>query len=397
MSVLFTPKKIGNVEIKNRFVHSATYECMADTAGNVTDKIIKRYSKIAKGGTGLIIPGYFYISPEGRAAKYQIGIQNDDKIEGLKTLVNSVHDNGSKIVFQLMHSGRQTSKEIIGQIPIAPSKGGMDYIYMSRPNEISKDQIQKVIKAFGDAARRAKEARADGVQIHAAHGYLINQFLSPFFNKRKDNWGDSDENKFRILREVVYEIRKNISDNMALMVKLNTQDFTPQKGITLELAKKYSEWLAALNIDALEVSCGTLSYSMFNMVRGSVPTNEMIVSLQWWKKLLGKMMFKRLEQKFDLEEGYNQEAAELIKPVLGDIPLILVGGLRRKEHMENIIDNNYANFISMSRPFIREPSIVNRIKSGKTQIVSCKSCNKCIAAVANHMPVYCYLNGFPKN
>lgn len=396
MSVLFTPKKIGEMEIKNRFVHSATYECMANDSGEVTDKLIKRYGQIAKGGAGLIIPGYLYIAPNGRAQKYQTGIHNDDMIEGLKKLVDVVHDEGSKIAFQLVHSGRQTSKDSMRQTPMAPSKGPRDMIYMVKPREMTEEEIEEVIKAFGVAAFRASEAGADGVQIHAAHGYLINQFLSPFFNKRTDSWGASDENRFRFLKEVVLEIKKNISDEMSILIKLNTQDYTPKEGITLNLAKKYSAWLADLPIDGLEVSCGTLTYSMFNMIRGDVPTEELIMNFPWWRKILGKMMLKKMEGKFELEEGYNLEAARLIKPVIGDVPMLVVGGMRKVDHMEDVLNNGFADFISMSRPFIREPNIVNKIKEGKADSVACVSCNKCFAAAANLMPVYCYNKGFPK-
>jgi len=397
MSVLFTPKAIGETEIKNRFVHSATYECMADYKGEVTDKLVNRYSRLAKGGVGLVIPGYCFVSQNGRAMNFQTGIHNDDMIAGLKKLVDAVHTDGSKIAFQLVHSGRQTAKDTIGQTQIAPSKGGMDTIYMARPREMSESEIQETITAFGTAASRAKKAGADGIQVHAAHGYLVNQFLSPFFNKRSDSWGGSDENRFRFIKEVILEIKKNISDNMMLLVKLNTQDFTPKTGITLELANKYSAWLAELPLDGLEVSCGTLSYSMFNMVRGDVPTEEIITKFPWWRKILGKMMLTKMEGKFDLIEGYNLGAAESIKPVIGEIPLMVVGGMRKSEHMEEVIRNGYADFISMSRPFIKEPNIVNKFKDGKTDEVSCVSCNKCFAGVANNLPVACYNKGFPQH
>ena len=325
----------------------------------------------------------------------QTGIHNDRMIDGLKALVKEIHGHGGKVAFQLVHSGRQTSKNYINQIPMAPSQGQRDTIYMVKPREMKKGDIELVIESFGAAASRAQEAGADAVQIHAAHGYLVNQFLSPFFNKRNDSWGGSDENRFRFLKEVVLEVKKNISENMSLLVKLNTQDHTPKTGITLELAQKYAKWLADLPIDGLETSCGTLSFSMFNMVRGDVPTDEIVLNFPWWRKIMGKMMLKSMEGKFDLEEGYNLDAAKLIKPVLGDIPLLLVGGMRTKAHMENIVANGFAEFISMSRPFIREPNIVNKLQAGKAESVSCVSCNKCFAAAANLMPVYCYNKGFP--
>jgi 2,4-dienoyl-CoA reductase-like NADH-dependent reductase (Old Yellow Enzyme family) len=341
MSVLFTSKKIGNIEIKNRFVNSATYESMAQKDGKVIDKLVQRYRKIANGGVGLIIPGYLYVHPKGKCTKYQTGIYNDDMIEGLKEMVDAVHLGRSKIVFQLTHSGRQTFKENIGQTPLAPLKGPMDRIYMAKPREMTEAEIEEAVKAFGSAAKRAHAAGADGVQIHSAHGYLVSQFLSPFFNRRNDKWGGSDENRFRFIKEIVSEIRKNIPEKMALLVKLNTQDFTPKEGITLDLAEKYAGWLADLPVDGLEVSCGTLSYSMFNMVRGDVPTEEIITNFPWWRKILGKMMLKKMEGKFDLEEGYNVEAAKLIKPVLGEKSLLVVGGLRRAKQMEEVIENNW--------------------------------------------------------
>lgn len=396
MSILFTPQKIGKMEIKNRFVHSATYECMANDTGEVTDKLIRRYRQIASGGAGLIIPGYLFIMTDGRSIPYQTGIHNNDMISGLKKLVDEIHDKGSKVAFQLVHAGRQTFKGTIGHTPVAPSKGPRDNIYMVKPREMTEEEIHEIITAFGAAALRAVEAGADGVQIHAAHGYLVNQFLSPFFNRRTDSWGSSDENRFRFIKEVVSEIKKNIPDDMHILVKLNTRDYTPGQGITLDLAKKYSAWLADLPVDGLEVSCGTLSYSMFNMVRGDVPTQEIIMKFPWWRKILGKMLLKKMEGKFDLEEGYNLDAAKQIKPLLKGKPLLLVGGLRRVAHMEEILNNGYADCISMSRPFIREPNIVNKIKEGKADSVSCVSCNKCFAAAANLIPVYCYNKGFPK-
>jgi len=132
------------------------------------------------------------------------------------------------------------------------------------------------------------------------------------------------------------------------------------------------------------------------MCRGDVPKPELLKSLSWWEKPIGRLMIGKLEGKYNLEEGYNLEAAKMIKPVLGDTPLFLVGGMRTVSHMEEVLENNHADFISMSRPFIREPSLVNRIKEGKMDRVSCVSCNRCLAGVANDLPTYCYNKGFPK-
>jgi len=387
--------KIGKLEVKNRFVNSATYESMAKKNGESTEELANRYANLAKGGVGLIVPGYYYVHPTGRAAPRQAGIHTDEMIPGLKKVADAAHDGGARIAFQLVHTGRQTTKAVIGQTPIGPSAVGRDPTNFVKPREMSEDDIQTVIQAFGKAAARAAEAGADAVQIHGAHGYLINQFLSPFLNQRTDEWGGSDEKRYRFLKETLSEIKKSTPDDMPVLIKLNANDFTPKDGVTPPLAAKYAEWLVADGIDAVEVSCGTVAYSILNLCRGEVPVKEAVRSFPWWKKPYGLLAFKSMVGKFDLEEGYNLEAAKQIKPVLGDVPLMLVGGLRRVEHMEEVVEKNHADFISMSRPFIREPFLVNRIKEGKADTAGCASCNKCLAAVLNGFPVQCYHKGLP--
>lgn len=395
MSVLFSPRKIGNVELPNRFVNSATYEAMAKETGEVSDELIKRYARLAKGGIGLCITGLMYVHASGRGYKNQTGIYDDRMIPGLKKLVDAVHQAGGRIAFQIAHCGRQTTKSMVGTTPLAPSSRGRDPMYFVKPKEMTEDQIVETIKAFGAAARRAVEAGADGIQLHGAHGYLISEFLSPYFNIRTDSWGGSDENRFRFLKEIYAEVKKAVPDGFPVMVKLNANDYTPKKGVTPPLATKYAGWLAELGIDAVEVSCGATNYSYMNMCRGDVPKAEMIQGLSWWEKPVGHLMLGKLVGKYDLVEGYNLETAKMIKPVIGDTALFLVGGMRTVSQMEKVLEKKYANFISMSRPFIREPFLVNKIKEGKMDRVSCVSCNRCLAAVANGIPVYCYNKGFP--
>ena len=317
-------------------------------------------------------------------------------IAGLKKLTGTVHRNGGKIVFQLAHAGRQTTKGITGLTPLAPSSRGRDPIYLVKPTEMTEDQIMEMINAFGAAARRAVEAGADGIQLHAAHGYLINEFLSPFYNCRTDSWGGSDENQFRFLSEIIREIKMTIPDDFPVLVKLNSNDYTPKEGITPPLAASYAAWLAESGINGLEPSCGSAIYSYMNICRGDVPANELLRSVPWWQKPMGRIMIRNLEGKYDLEEAYNLEAARVIKPALDGIPLLLVGGMRTVSQMEAVLENSHADFISMSRPFIREPFLVKKIRDGNMEKVSCVSCNRCMAAIVNDMPTYCYHKGFPK-
>jgi 2,4-dienoyl-CoA reductase-like NADH-dependent reductase (Old Yellow Enzyme family) len=394
MSILFSKLNIGNVPMRNRFVHSATYEAMALPTGEVTEKLIKRYRKLAKNEVGLIIPGYMFVDASGKAVPLQVGIHNEAMIPGLKKLTDAVHQEGGKIFFQLMHAGRQTLQSIIGRQPMGPSDNGRDPQYFVKARVITEPEIHELIKAFGDAARRAVAAGADGIQLHAAHGYLIDQFLSPFFNFRKDQWGGSDENRFRFLREVIIESRKNMPKGMPLIIKLNTNDHTPKEGITPALATKYARWLYELGIDGIEVSAGTIFYSVFNMSRGEVPVEELVLGMPWWKKPLGRMALKSISGKFDLVEGYNVEAGKMVKSVIDGIPLLTVGGLRRLSYMQEAVEKGYTDFVSLSRPLIREPKLVLDFNEGRKEKAACESCNKCLAAITLNLPLRCYTHGF---
>lgn len=395
MSDLFKPIKFGNLQIKNRFIHSATIEDMSLETGEVTDNMINRYQAIARGEAGLIIPGNMYIQKSGKSFKYQTGIHSDDMIPGLKKLTDAVHKEGGKIVFQIAHAGRQTTKKMAGQQPVGPSAKGRDPMNFVKPKEMSSDEIRDMIKAFGAAAARAVKAGADGVQLHGAHGYLIGQFLSPFFNHRKDEWGGSDINRFGFLKEVLSEVKSVLPKGMPVLIKMNANDFTPKEGITPVLAAVYAKMLAEAGIDGVEISCGSPIYSIMNMCRGDVPVNEFAQAFPFWMKPMVKLQMKNLAGKYNFDRGYNIDAAKVIKPALGKVPLSVVGGIRTVAEMNEVMDNKYADCISMCRPFIREPNIVKKIREGKTDAVACVSCNRCLAAIPNNFPVKCYNSAFP--
>ncbi len=390
MSILFTPYKIGNREIKNRFVKSATYESMATPDGMVTDKLIAMYTLLAKGDVGLIIPGFMNVHPDGKAMPFQTGIFDDTMIPGLRRLTGAVHGHGAKIFFQLAHAGMQTSKEVLGRTPMGPSSSRRDPVYLFKPARMTQDDIMTAIRAFSDAAQRAAQAGADGIQIHAAHGYLISQFLSPFLNDRDDAWGGTDENRFRLLKEVLTAVRRVLPADMPVIVKINVNDFAPKDGVTPELAKKYCGWLAALKVDGIETSCSLPVYSFMNMVRGDVPVRELTRAFPLWKRPFAWVMTKRLEGKYNLEEGYNLEGAKVIKSATGSTPLIAVGGMRSLRFMEQHLLDGTMDFVAMARPFIREPLLVKRFREGTAEAVSCVSCNQCFAAMMHKLPLRCY-------
>ncbi|MEE9912997.1 MAG: NADH:flavin oxidoreductase [Deltaproteobacteria bacterium] len=383
MSILFTPFNIGNLQIKNRFVLSACEDSSATDSGEVTQEIVKKNSAWSKGEIGLIISSHMSVHTLGRTRKKQLGIHDEALVKGLRELTDEVHQHEGKIVFQLGHAGLQTTAATIGRPPLGPSSD----------NPMTEGAIREVIASFVQAASRAAEAGADGVQVHAAHGYLINEFLSPFYNKRQDLWGGSEENCFRLLQEIIVGIKKILPLNMILMVKLNSNDYTPKEGITPTLATHYAKRIADLGIDGLEVSCGTSLLSSFNMCRGDVPVKELLLRYPESQRSQMKVVLKNMEGKYKNFEGYNVEASKMIRIVIGETALLAVGGWRHVSSMEEAINNGHTDFISMCRPFIREPSLVKKIREGKTTKASCTNCNRCLAALASNIPVQCYVNG----
>jgi 2,4-dienoyl-CoA reductase-like NADH-dependent reductase (Old Yellow Enzyme family) len=371
-------------------IHSATFECMATEDGLVTEPLIKRYVNLAKGEVGLVIPGYLYVDPAGKASKGQAGISDDSHLPGLTRLVDAVHEVGGLIAFQIVHGGRQSPGKLIGRAPLAPSSFGRDPVSLNKPVAATETDIQQVIDSFKAAAERVRRSGADGLQLHCAHGFLLNEFLSPFFNRRRDRWGGSPENRFRLVREIIISLREVVGEDMPLMVKINTNDFTPGPGIDPHLAGIYAGWLAELGVTAVEISSGT--YYTFHTVRGDVPIDELARGLPWRMRPVAKMIFKRQIGLCRFQEFYHLPAAEIIKPSLGTVPLILVGGVRRLSEMERVISEGKAEFLSLSRPFVREPFLARQLKEGKVKESACISCNRCFAAVFNGLPLRCYAN-----
>lgn len=351
MSILFETQKIGNMEVKNRFVRSATAESACDEEGIVTEKLIDIYRKLAAGGTGLIITGHAYIRPEGRCSPRQIGIYSDELVPGLRKLADEVHKIAPdcRIAVQITHAGRQVSYDPVSS-PIAPSVVPVGITKIT-PREMTEADIEGCIEAFVDAAERTKEAGFDAVQLHSAHGYLISSFNSPYTNLRTDKWGGSLENRMRFLMEIYRRARAKLGDDYPIFVKLNAEDFLDD-GIKIDESSQIAKALAEEGIDAIEVSGG-----MYDSYPG---------------KGAVRMRIRKPKQ-----EAYFLSNAEKIKEVVGDVPVILVGGMRSAPIMEKIVSDGKIDFISLCRPLIREPELPNSIKDGKLK-ADCISCNGCM-------------------
>jgi 2,4-dienoyl-CoA reductase-like NADH-dependent reductase (Old Yellow Enzyme family) len=364
MSILFEPVKIRNMALRNRFVRSATYDGCADSNGGVSEKQIKIFSKLASGGVGLIITGITCVHSSGQISSFQNSIASDDCIPSFKLLTSTVHNLGAKIAVQLFHAGRERAKFIKAKTEqaIAPSFVDNDPSFAEDYRPMTEDEIWNMIRAFGDAAKRAREAEFDAVQVHGAHGYLLSQFLSPFTNHRGDAWGGSLENRLRFHREIYRDIRKKVGNDYPVLIKIGVQDAFPG-GLEFDEGKLTVQLLAQWGSDALEISQG---------LRG---------------KTYEETEFRTKINSLD-REGYFRDWCREIKSYT-DVPIMMVGGLRSFELMEEVIEKKEADFISLSRPLIREPGIINEWKSGDRHRAKCISCNLCFEALIKRETLHC--------
>ncbi len=388
-SKLFSPFQIGSLTIDNRFVRSAAYECASNNDGSVSEDYAKIYRRLAKGKIGMIITGMISISEEGKSYKRQASLHSDEMIPGFSQLLNEIHDLGGKVFAQIVHGGRQS--ELQGISPKAPSLGVPDMVYRVVPRQMSVNDIKNAIKDFGKAALRAKKAGFDGIQIHGAHGYLISQFLSPFFNHRNDEWGKDAKGRFLFLKKVFEEIREKVGDDYPVIIKINIEDHTPFKGISIEDVFEHLESLVKMGIDGVETSRGTLAFSMFDMCRGGVPSKELSKIMPRPAQAMTNIALKLNypKKKVAFTEAYNRLPDKKIKDILKDCPLILVGGMRSFLLMDQIVTNGEADFISLCRPLIREPLMLKKWSQGKTNDPTCVNCNKCLAGLAHRMVLKC--------
>ncbi len=345
------------MKLSNRFARSATWEGMATAEGAVTERLIETMTRLAKGGVGLIISSHTYVRPEGQATPWQLGIYKDELIAGLRKMTDAVHDCGGKIVMQLAHAGTFAAESLLNQPPLAVSV--YEGLAETPRREITLRDIQELVQAFANGARRAKAAGFDGVELHAAHGYLLSQFFSPLYNRRKDSYGGGVQNRARICLEIYSAIRDVVGRDYPILIKMNGQDYT-KDGLVLEDSASIAGLLSEAGFDAIELSGGLLK---------SVKTSP---------------SRPRIKEK----EAYFREDARAVKKEIA-IPLILVGGIRSYALAEQLVENGEADYISMSRPFIREPELINRWKEGDLRKAECTSDNLCFAPGFEGRGVYC--------
>lgn len=357
MATLFEKTTIKNLSLHNRFVRSATWEGMADEHGAPTPELNQLMADLAQGEVGLTISGHAYVSPDGQASPRQLGVHDPELLPELTLMPKAVHAAGGRIALQLAHAGAYgiAPEGTIGPSVIAGHEG-------KTCREMSKSDIQRIVGAFASGATLAKQAGFDAVQIHAAHGYLLSQFLSPHYNKRQDEYGGSLENRARIVLEVLAAVRQAVGEDYAVLIKLNSDDFI-EGGATIEDMLQIAEFLETAGIDAIEISGGTIwGPSQYHAVRFGPEALTL--------------------------KAYYRKAARLCKAFVR-VPVILVGGIRSLDVAEELLTEGAADYIALCRPLVREPDLIKRWAADDREPSGCQSENACFGPILAGKGISC--------
>lgn len=332
---LLAKGRIGSLEIKNRLIMPAMSETLTDKYGQYMEDERAYYEERAKGGTGLIITSFCAVDPKGLGAPNQLGAYDISQVVGLKKISDGVHRYDGRIFLQLHHAGRVDSSDVIGEQPVGPSAipcpldfGGT----LEMPREMSNAEVKEMVNKFVFAAKTAKRANFDGVELHCAHSYLLNQFISPLSNQRTDEYGRNTENRVRIIKEIISGIKETCGQNFPISVRLLGSDGI-EGGIDIEEAVKIAMLIEKYGAHLINVSAGG-----YEATQLCIPTAG-------------------------YEQGLNVYLAAAIKKAV-TIPVAIVGMIRDYDFADQIIEKGDADFICMGRPHIADPYIVNKLKTG---------------------------------
>ncbi len=386
---IFEPAKIGSILLKNRIIRSATYEGMANALGYPQNGYKELYVRLARNNIGGIITGFHYINKEGKAMQqYQSGIDTVEKIAFLKEVTDKVHTYDCKIFMQLAHAGRQTRQKETG-LPVLGVSNKKSHYFGEIPQVLTTEQVFKIIDQFARSVVFAQEAGFDGVQLHAAHGYLIHQFLLPTINNRNDIFKIETDTRIgtKFLELVIAKIKEKCGESFPILVKISGSD----DNLFVNLIR----FLDSQKVNAIEISYGTMDEAV-NIFRGNIPidlilqfnpvykTNKRLI--KWLSK---KVIFPILLSKIkSFSPMYNLKYAKRAKQIT-TVPIICVGGIRKGDEIKWIIENENIDFVSMSRPFICEPDFVNKLLANKDYISRCKNCNYCAVMCDSGNPTHC--------
>jgi hypothetical protein len=373
-SLLFTPVTLGPLTLRNRSIRSAAFESMCP--GNVpSPQLLDYHRSVAAGGVGMTTVAYAAVTRSGLSFDRQLWM-SPEIVPGLRELTDAVHAEGAAASIQLGHCGNMSHKSICGCLPVGASSG-FNLYSPTFVRGLRADELPEMAKAYGRSVCLAREAGFDAVEIHAGHGYLISQFLSPSTNHRKDEFGGTLANRMRFMEMVMEEVMKAAGNDMAVLVKMNMRDGF-RGGMELDESLQVARKLQELGANALVLSGGFVSKAPMYVMRGEMPIRTMTYYMTcWWLKYGVRLVGKYMIPSVPFREAYFLEDALKFREAL-DIPLVYVGGLVSRQKIEEVLNHGF-EAVQMGRALLNEPDFVNRMRREENARCNCRHSNYCIA------------------
>lgn len=371
---LFTPARLGPIELRNRIVKCATNEGMSRD-GLVTERLIDWHREFAAGGVGMTTLAYCSVTSDGRTFPHQIWMR-EEALPGLRRFTDAMHAEGTRASIQIGHAGWFASPHATGTAPVGPSRMFSPHA-QAFSRAMTEGDFERLTAAFAGATRLAVDAGFDAVEVHVGHGYLLNQFLSPYNNRRRDQWGGSLENRARFPRQVLRAVREAAGSKAAVYAKLNMEDGF-RAGLLLDDGVQVARWLESDgSVDALQLTGGHTTRTPFYLMRGEVPLADMARNQTHWLRRLAFQLFGRvLIRAYPFEEAFFLPQARRFRTALR-LPLMLLGGVTRLDTMESAIAEGF-DFVALGRALIRDPDLPRRMAAGELTASRCIPCNRCV-------------------
>ncbi|NOQ43406.1 MAG: NADH:flavin oxidoreductase [Dehalococcoidia bacterium] len=375
---VLSPGKLAGLELRNRIIRSGCFEGMCP-GGSPSDALLEHHRDVAAGGTAMTTVAYCSVSFDGRAFGHEIWMR-EEIVPGLRKLTDAVHLEGAAVNIQLGHCGFFSDKNVIGRRPIGASRKFCTFRY-SFAHEMTEEEITRVTEDFGKAAALAIKAGFDAVEIHAGHGYLLSQFLSPYTNQRQDSYGGSLENRMRFPASVIKHVRETVGPDFPILIKMNLSDGF-KGGLELDEAVEIAKRYEAEGASALVLSGGFTAKTPFYMMRGRIPLKEWLQGPRSIVEKTGLRLFSGFFlQTYPFEEMFFLEESLKVKDAVS-IPLVLIGGICSIDNMEKAMQEGF-EFVELGRALIRDPDLVRRMERGDWVASNCDHCNRCVAEMEN--------------
>ncbi|MBE6329795.1 MAG: NADH:flavin oxidoreductase [Bacteroidales bacterium] len=373
MSTLFTPGKIGPITLRNRTIRSAAFEGMC--LGNApSEQLLKYHQSVAAGGIGMTTIAYSAVQQSGLSFPRQLWLKKEN-IEGLRKVTDAIHKEGAAASIQIGHCGNMSHRNICGCTPISASTG-FNLYSPTFVRGMRKDEIEETAKSFGEGVNLAREAGFDAIELHAGHGYLISQFLSPSTNHRKDEFGGSLQNRMRFMEMSMDHVMKAAKDDMGVLVKMNMRDCC-RNGMEIDESIEVGKTLEKCGAHALVLSSGFVSSAPMDVMRGAMPFKTMTHYMEgWMMPLLVKLGGRFMVPARPFKEAYFLEDALKFREAL-NMPLCYIGGLISREKIDEVLDKGF-EFVAMARALVNEPGFVNRMMADEKARSACDHSNYCI-------------------